>query len=62
MTEYKVMTEKDSMFRGAFDAQAIEASLNQHASEGWRLVSAVSITNQKTSGSQMMMILERPRP
>ncbi len=59
MTEYKVMSEKDSMFRGAFDAQAIEASLNKHASEGWRLVSAVSITNQKTSGSEMMMILER---
>jgi hypothetical protein len=59
MTQYKVMTEKDSMFRGAFDAQSIEATLNQHAAEGWRLVSAVSITNQKTSGSQVMMILER---
>jgi hypothetical protein len=59
MTEYKVITEKDSLFRGKFDGPAIETTLNEHAAQGWRLVNAVSVTNQKTSGSQMVMILER---
>ena len=54
-----MITEKDSLFRGKFDGPAIETTLNEHAAQGWRLVNAVSVTNQKTSGSQMGMILER---
>jgi hypothetical protein len=62
MTAYKVMPEQDSAFRGKFDAESIESTLNEHAAEGWRLVGSFSVTNLKTFGGQVMMILERPRP
>jgi len=34
--EYKVITERDNAFSGAFDVEAMEAALNAHAADGWR--------------------------
>ena len=38
MVEYKVLTERDKTFSGAFDPEALERVLNEYAGEGWRLV------------------------
>ena len=60
MYEYKVLTERDKRFTGGFDPDTLEASLNSFASEGWRLVEALSTGNlMKSSKAQMIMILER---
>jgi hypothetical protein len=60
MYEYKVLTERDKRLRGGFDSDTLEATLNSYASEGWRLVDAVSTGNlMKSSKAEMIMILER---
>lgn len=60
MYEYKVLTERDKRFTGGFDPDTLEATLNSYASEGWRLVDAVSTGNlMKTAKAELIMILER---
>jgi Domain of unknown function (DUF4177) len=60
MYEYKVLTERDKRFTGGFDPDTLEATLNSYASEGWRLVDAVSSANlMKSTKNEMIMILER---
>ena len=60
MVEYKVLTEKDSRFAGAFDEAALEAALNSYAAEGWRVVSGFLVSSLwKSTKSEIMMILER---
>jgi hypothetical protein len=60
MYEYKVLTERDKRFTGGFDPDTLEATLNSYASEGWRLVDAVSSANlMKSTKGEMIMILER---
>ncbi|MEO8698075.1 MAG: DUF4177 domain-containing protein [Acidimicrobiales bacterium] len=60
MSEYKVLTERDKRFTGGFDPDTLEATLNSYASEGWRLVDAVSTGNlMKTAKAELIMILER---
>lgn len=62
MYEYKVLTECDKRFTGGFDPDTLEATLNSFASEGWKLVNAVSTANlMKSSKAQMIMILERTK-
>lgn len=61
MYVYKVLTERDKRLTGGFNPDTLEATLNSYASEGWRLVDAVSIGNlMKSSKAEMIMILERP--
>ena len=61
MYEYKVLTERDKRLTGGFNPDTLEATLNSYASEGWRLVDAVSTGNlMKSSKAEMIMILERP--
>lgn len=62
MHEYKVISEKDSTFAGKFDPEAVESALNEHASEGWRLVNSFSTVNLKKFGSEIMFVLERSAP
>ena len=45
MYEYRVLTERDKRFTGGFDPDTLEATLNSIASEGWKLVDAVSTAN-----------------
>jgi hypothetical protein len=60
MYDDKVVTERDKRFTGGFDPDALEATLNSYANEGWRLVDAVSSGNlMKSSKGQLIMILER---
>ena len=60
MYEYKVLTERDKRFTGGFDPDALEASLNSFAGEGWRLVEALSAGNlMKSTKGELIMILER---
>ena len=37
MFEYKIHTQRDKTFSGAFDPTEFEAALNAHAADGWRL-------------------------
>lgn len=41
MFEYKVLSERDKRFSGRFDVDALEATLNSYAAEGWRLAESV---------------------
>ncbi len=44
--EYKVLTQKDSFFVGRFNAELLEAALNEYSAQGWRVVSSVSASIQ----------------
>ncbi|MCU1401010.1 MAG: hypothetical protein JWN62_4119 [Acidimicrobiales bacterium] len=60
MFEYKVLTTRDNRFTGGFDPDTLEATLNSFASEGWKLVDAISTANlMKSTKAEMIMILER---
>jgi hypothetical protein len=62
MLEYKVLTERDAKFSGKFDLEALEATLNDFAAEGWRLAeSFIASSLWKSSKAEMVMILERTR-
>ncbi|MGH3094733.1 MAG: DUF4177 domain-containing protein [Streptosporangiales bacterium] len=61
--QYKIITEKDRSFRGKFDPEAIEGGLNEHASEGWRVVHALHVANlMKSLSAEIMVALERTWP
>ncbi len=63
MYEYKVLSQRDKRFAGNFDSVELEAVLNDHAADGWRLAEALLSTNiMKTAKTEFMMILERRRP
>jgi hypothetical protein len=60
MYEYKVLTERDRRFSGRFDPATLEATLNTHAQQGWRLVQAAPTANtMKTSKAEIVLVLER---
>jgi hypothetical protein len=37
--EYRVITQRDDFFKGKFDPEKLQALLNRHADDGWRVVS-----------------------
>jgi hypothetical protein len=58
--EYKVLTERDSRFSGAFDPKSLETTLNSYATEGWRVVSGFTASSLwKSAKSEIMIVLER---
>jgi hypothetical protein len=60
MTEYKVLTEQDAPIRGNFSPERLEKLLNEHAAEGWRLVSSYQTQSVwKTFKADIILILER---
>jgi Domain of unknown function (DUF4177) len=62
MYEYKIVNQRDKR-SGTFDIAEIEAALNAHAINGWRLVEALLASNvNKTSKAEIVLILERPAP
>ena len=62
MYEYLVLTERDARFSGTYDRDELQATLNRHADDGWRLVEALVAANPlKTAKAEIVMILERPR-
>ena len=61
MFEYKVLTERDTRFSGNFNIEALEAALNSHAAEGWRLVECFASDIWKSNKAEIVMVLERAR-
>ena len=63
MYEYKVLTERDRAFSGAFDTEALESALNEYAADGWRLAEGfMAASFWKSMKAEIVLILERPRP
>jgi hypothetical protein len=63
LLEYKILTQRDKTFSGAFDAAALEEMLNEHAADGWRLTEGFTAASLwKTMRTEIILILERPRP
>ena len=46
MKKYKVITQKDKWFSGKFDPVILEQVLNDHAAQGWRVVSMTSASRE----------------
>jgi hypothetical protein len=62
MLEYKVLTERDSRFSGAFDPEALEHVLNDYAADGWRLAEGfMAASLWKSVKAEIVLILERSR-
>ncbi len=61
MVEYKVLTERDSRFSGAFDPKVLEQALNSHAADGWRVVQTFLAASvwKKSIKAEIVVILER---
>ena len=61
MFEYKIHTQRDKKISGAFDPAVLEAALNAHAADGWRLAEGFMVSSiWKGSKSEIVFILERP--
>ena len=58
--QYKVLTEKDSRFSGAFAPESLESALNSYGAEGWSVVGSFhSASVWKSLNTEIMIILER---
>ena len=63
MFEYKIVTQRDKTFTGAFDAEALERTLNEYGADGWRLAEGfMAASLWKTMRAEIVLILERPKP
>ncbi len=54
MKEYKVLTERGSLLKETA-SRDLEATLNKHAAEGWRVVNTLWLTGS----SSIVAVLER---
>ena len=62
MLEYKVVTQRDKALSGAFDTEALERTLNEYATEGWRLAEGFTVASLwKSMKTEIVLILERAR-
>ncbi|MFN0089504.1 MAG: DUF4177 domain-containing protein [Acidimicrobiales bacterium] len=60
--EYKILSQRDSRFSGNFDIDQLEAALNGHAAEGWRIAAALSAMSiWKSAKSEIVIFLERDK-
>lgn len=60
--EYKVLTERDSVFAGRFDPASLERALNDYAAEGWRVIETfLAASLWKSAKAEIMVILERSK-
>lgn len=46
MKRYKVISQKDKFFSGKFDPVILEQVLNEHAAQGWKVVSMVTASRE----------------
>jgi hypothetical protein len=61
VVEYKIHTQRDKVFTGAFDHHQLEAALNAHAADGWRLAEGFMVSSiWKSAKTEVVLILERP--
>jgi hypothetical protein len=64
LLEYRILSQRDSLFSGRFDAESITDVLNKLAVEGWRLVAVTSSgVNTLLGGNrdEVLIFLERKR-
>lgn len=61
--EYKILTQKDSFFRGGrFDGEMLEAALNEYSNQGWRVISATTASiHGLTSRDEIVIIMEKEK-
>lgn len=61
--EYRIFTSHDKGLFGKFDAESIEAALNNYAAQGWVVVGATTATFRGivAAKDEMIIILERSR-
>jgi len=61
MYEYKVITARDGALTGRFSPADLEALINTHAHDGWRVVAGLLASSLwKSTKSEILCILERP--
>jgi Domain of unknown function (DUF4177) len=58
MFEYKIRTQRDKTLSGAFDPTELDAALNAHAADGWRIAEGVMFS---TSGEREERGCAHPR-
>lgn len=62
MYEYKILTDRDARFSGKFDLEQLETTLNDYASEGWRVTEGFTASSVwKNSKTEIVVVLERKR-
>jgi Domain of unknown function (DUF4177) len=60
--EYKILSERDAGFSGTFDLAALEATLNSHAQDGWRVIESFNAASLwKSIKSEIVVVLQRER-
>jgi hypothetical protein len=60
--EYKIVTQRDKTFSGAFDAGELEQALNEYGADGWRLAQGFTAASLwKSMRTEIVLILEREK-
>jgi hypothetical protein len=62
--EYKVLTQRDERFAGAFAPEKLEQVLNSYAAQGWHVVSVATVPVPETAGgprNEMIAVLGRDK-
>ncbi len=62
--EYKVLSQKDGWLNSKFNPAQLEAALNSQASQGWKLVTAVTAEIPAIMGGkreELVLVMERER-
>ena len=64
LKEYKVLTQRDERFGGAFSPEKLEQVLNAYAAHGWHVVSVAAVPVPDAAGgsrSEMIAVLGRDK-
>ncbi|MGD9780615.1 MAG: DUF4177 domain-containing protein [Kiritimatiellia bacterium] len=64
LKEYKVLTQRDERFAGAFAPEKLEPVLNACASQGWQVVSVATVSVPDAAGgsrNEMIAVLGRDK-
>ena len=64
LKEYKVLTQRDERFAGAFAPEKLEPVLNAFAAQGWHVVSVATVSVPDAAGgsrSEMIAVLGRDK-
>ncbi len=64
LKEYKVLTQRDERFAGAFAPEKLEAALNACAAQGWHVVSVATVPVPNAAGgsrNELVAVLGRDK-
>jgi hypothetical protein len=66
MKEYLIISQKDKWFSGRFDAATLTKVLNDHAKQGWRVITMATASRETLVSIQdkdeLIVLLERDVP